>query len=297
MRGEEVDRVELVGVDADGVHERQGAIDLGADALVALADRAVLDEVGVPLVHLAQVGVTTGGERAREVQRRRGRVVDLDEPLRVVRARLGVEVEAVDGIAAVGRQGHAVAGLGVARARLGVLAGKTADLDDRNARGVRQHDRHRQQDAELVADVLGRDALERLGAVATLEQERLAAGHLGELVAQRIALAGEHQRGHRAELLHGSIARSRVDVGRLLGGAERAKLIKGGNAHEQRLRGSGRLSDARRERGLHRVRPRHAARQLAADAQARWPGHDARRVAWLTRTGLRLLRRARGGRP
>ena len=46
--------------------------------LVALAHRGRADEVGVPGVHLAQVGVPAGDERAHEVQRRGGGVVDVD---------------------------------------------------------------------------------------------------------------------------------------------------------------------------------------------------------------------------
>ena len=93
------------------------------------------------------------------------------------------EVEAVDRVAAVRRQRDAVAGLGVGGARLGVLAGDPADLDDGHRGGVGQHDRHLEQHAQLVADVVGGHAVEGLGAVAALEQERLPAGHRRDLVA------------------------------------------------------------------------------------------------------------------
>ena len=176
VAGVEVDPVELVGVGADRLHEGQRAVDLGGHLLVAAADRGAEHEVGVPGVHLAQVGVPTGDEGAHEVQRRGRRVVDLHEPLRVGDARgLGGEVEAVDGVAAVGRQGDAVAGLEVRGARLGVLAGEPAQLHDGHRRGVRQHDGHLQQHAQLVAGVVGGHAVEGLGAVAALEQEGLAA--------------------------------------------------------------------------------------------------------------------------
>jgi hypothetical protein len=214
----------------------QGPVDLGADALVALADGAALDEVGVPRVHLAQVGVAARREGTREVERRGRGVVDVDEPLRIVRAGLGGEVEAVDRVAAVGRQGHAVAGLGVARAGLRVLAGQAADLDDGDARRVGQHDRHRQQDPQLVADVLRRHALERLGAVAALQEERFTTGDLGKPVPERVALAGKHERGHLPQRLHRGVAGGLVDVRRLLGRTDRTEVVKAGNAHQPMIR-------------------------------------------------------------
>ncbi len=89
--------------------------------LVARVGR-VGDEAAVPLVHVPQVGEPALGERPDEVQRRRRRVVRLDQPARVGRARLGGEGEVVDRVPAVRRQGHAVADLVVAAARLGELA-------------------------------------------------------------------------------------------------------------------------------------------------------------------------------
>ena len=174
VAGVEVDAVELVGVGADRLHEVERAVDLGRHLLVLAAHLGTEHEVGVPGVHLAQVGVPAGDEGAHEVQRRRRRVVDLHEPLRVVGAGLGGELEAVDGVAAVGRQRDAVAGLEVGRAGLGVLPGQAAQLHDRHRRRVGQHDGHLQQHAQLVAGVVGGHAGEGLGAVATLEQERLA---------------------------------------------------------------------------------------------------------------------------
>ena len=86
VRGVEVDPVELVGVaGADRLHEGERAVDLGRHRLVVLAYGAVADELGVPGVHLAKVGVPTGGEGPHEVQRRGRRVVDVEQPLRVGR--------------------------------------------------------------------------------------------------------------------------------------------------------------------------------------------------------------------
>ena len=70
--------------------------------------------------------------------------------------------------------------LGVGRARLGELAGHAADLDHRHGAAEGQHDRHLQQHAEGVADVVGMELGEALGAVAALEQESLAVGDIGQ---------------------------------------------------------------------------------------------------------------------
>ena len=62
----------------------------------------------------------------------------------------------------------------VGRARLGELAGDAADLDDRRGRREGHHHRHLQEDAEEIADVVGGMLGEALGAIAALQQERLA---------------------------------------------------------------------------------------------------------------------------
>ena len=239
VAGVEVDPVELVGVGADGLHEGQRPLDLGGHPLVALADRRLADEVGVPGVHLAQVGVAAGDEGTDQVERRGRGVVDVDQPLRVGHARLGGEVVAVDGVAAVGRQGHALAGLEVGRARLGVLPRDPADLHDRHRRGVGQHDRHLQQHPQLVAHVVGGDAGERLGAVAAHEHERLAAGDRGDLVLQLVALTGEDQRRHGPQAGHGGVDGRAVGVHRLLGRAERAQGLEVGDGTAHRVKGTG----------------------------------------------------------
>ena len=273
VAGVEVDPVELVGVGADGLHEGQRALDLVGDRLIALAEGRALHEVGVPGVHLPQVGVTTGHERADQVERGRRGVVDVDEPLRVGDPRLRGEVVAVDRVAAVGRQGQPVAGLHVGAARLGVLAGEPAELHDRDRRGVRQHDRHLQQHAQLVADVVGGDSVERLGAVAALEQEGLAPGHGRDLVHEVVALPRKHERRRLLQPGHGSVDGAPVGVGRLLEGTERVQLLEGGDrAHPPRVRAGERghptptgprtsaVSDAA---GAHPLRRRRGSRPRA----------------------------------
>ena len=68
---------------------------------------------------------------------------------------------------------------------------------------VGEHDRHLQDDLQLVPDAVGREVVERLGAVAGLEQEGLPGRHFGQRLAQCPGLAGEHERGQRRKRLQG----------------------------------------------------------------------------------------------
>jgi hypothetical protein len=198
--GVELDGLELLRVGPAGLHEVQRLVDLARQLLVALPGRRGLHEVLVPGVHLAQVGVAAGGEGADQVERGGGGVVHPLQALGVRDAGLLVEGEAVDRVAAVGRQGHAVTGLGALGAGLGVLAGDAADLHDRHGRRVREDGAHLEQGLELVADVVGGHRVEGLGAVAALEQERLALGDGSQPGAQLVALAGEDERRIRLEV-------------------------------------------------------------------------------------------------
>ena len=111
-----------------------------------------------------------------------------------LRRACGVELDAVDDVAEIARQLHAADRLGRRRARLGELAGHAADLDHRLLAGEGQHHRHLQQHAEGVADVVGVEFGEALGAIAALQQEALARGDFGQIGLQRARLAGEDQR-------------------------------------------------------------------------------------------------------
>ena len=122
-------------------------------------------------------------------------------------------------MAAEARQLDAADVLERRRARLRELAGDATDLHDRHAERVGQHDGHLQDDAQLLADVDGRELLEALGAVAGLEQERIAGGDLGERRLERAGLAGEHQRRIAGDLLQRTIELTLIrPVGLLVGG-------------------------------------------------------------------------------
>ena len=153
------------------LHEVHGLGDAVGQRLVALALRAVGDEAEHPAMHVLEAGVAALREGAQQVERRRRLPVGHLLARRIGNARLLVELGAVDDVAAVGRQRHAVLGLVVGRARLGELAGDAADLHHRLRAGEGQHHRHLQEDAEEVADVVGAMLGEAFGAIAALEQE------------------------------------------------------------------------------------------------------------------------------
>ncbi len=195
-----VERELLVEVDAAGLHEPQRALDLGRDGLVAPALGARGHELLVPGVDAGQVGEAALGERAQEVQRRRGLVVAAQQTPRIGTARGGLEREVVDHVAPEARELDLAAGLERRGPGLGELAGDAAELHGRDPGAVGQHDGHLQDDLELVADAVGRERVERLRAVAGLEQERLALGDVPQRLGQRARLAGEHERREPAEL-------------------------------------------------------------------------------------------------
>jgi hypothetical protein len=228
VRGEDVDLVQppLGGeVDPARGHELERALDLGGEQVVAPALGRAGDEVLVPGVHLGQVGVAALRERAQQVERRGGLVVALDHPRRVGHARLGQRGVVVDHVAAEDGQLDAVDRLRRQRARLHELARDPSHLDHRQRRAVREHGGHLQHDLQLLADRHRRVVVERLGAVARLEQERLPRDDAREVVAQPPRLAGEDERRASLQPLDGRVRARRV---RPLGLLQRGALPPGG---------------------------------------------------------------------
>ena len=140
-----------------------------------------------------QIGIAALGKGAQQVQCRRRLAVGLDHALRIGLARRGVKVEAVDDVAAIGRQGLTVLGFDLRGARLGELSGEPAELDDRAARAIGQHHRHLQQHLKHVADVVRVKLGKALGAVAALQQKGLARRHRSQAVLEPPRLAGEDE--------------------------------------------------------------------------------------------------------
>ncbi len=181
-------------VHATGAHEGEGFIDAVGQLAVLLGQCRVGDEIQVPLMHLVQIGEAALGERAQQVQGRRGLVIGLQQAIWVRHPAFLIETDAIDDIATVGGKGHTRDGFIVGRARLGELPGHAPDFYHRAAGGEGHHDRHLQQHFKGVANFRRRELDEALRAIAALQQERAALGYLGKLPAQLPRFTGKHQR-------------------------------------------------------------------------------------------------------
>ena len=224
-------------VHAAGGHEAQAAVDLRGDALVALARAGAADEVHVPLVQAVQVGQAGAGDRPRQVHRRRRVGVRADEPARVRPARLGRGLERVDHVTAVGRQPRRV---DVRAARLGVLAGDAAELDDGHRRAVGEHHGHLQQRPDRPAQVRLVVVDEGLRAVAALEQERVPAGDLPEPHLQPVHLGRDRDRRHALQQRPHPAQVLGIWPRRLLGRRPAQRVLEG---RGQRRRQRGKLGE------------------------------------------------------
>ena len=209
-------------VDPAGLHERQGPGDLVGDLGVALALCGRRDELLVPDVDAREVREAALRERAQQVERGDGLLVGADQAPGVRTARVDVERLVVDHVAAEALELDAVDGLELLGSRLGELARDPPKLHDRHARRVGEHDGHLQDQLQLVADRVGRDVVERLGAVARLQQEGTPLGHRAELLGQGAGLAGEHERREGCQPRLSLLQLVGVRPGRLLCGGLRA---------------------------------------------------------------------------
>ena len=143
---------------------------------------------------VGQVSIPALAEGPQQVQRGGRLRIGLHQPLRIGDARFGGEIHAVDVVAPVGWQRDPINGFDGFRARLGELARYAAHFDDRFGRREGQHDRHLQDDAERVADIVRVELLEALGAIAALKQECLARSNLCEALFQAPRFAGKYER-------------------------------------------------------------------------------------------------------
>ena len=198
MAGVDLGGLQVAVVDPARAHERQPAVDLTGQRLVAGARRRGPDELAVPVVHQMQRRQARRRQGTHQVHRGARVRVGAHQPGRIVLAHRGVRREAVDHVAAVGLQTERV---DVRRPRLGVLPRDAGHLDHRHARAVGQHHRHLQQRADVGADVRFGVVDERLGAVAALQQEGLAARDVGQLALELLDLRGHRDRRHA--LQHG----------------------------------------------------------------------------------------------
>ena len=207
MARPQIDTVEplrLGDVDPAGTHEVERALDLGGKRLVALSLGSACHELLIPRVHLSQIGEAAVRERADEVERGRGLVVDPQEPRRIGRPRLERRRIVVDHVPEERRQLEVSDALGRLRPRLRELAGDPADLHERQPGAVDHHHGHLQEDLQLLADRDRAEVAKRLRTLARLEQKRPAAGDVAESRLQVSRLAREHERRHRPQLLERS---------------------------------------------------------------------------------------------
>jgi len=195
VRGVEAGLFELgdIGVDAHDAHEVDGLVDLAGEFFILLPLGRVFDKGVVPGVDPLQRCVAAAGEGAQDVHGRAGEVIALQHPFRVRPPGFTGRLDAVDHVAPVAGELDAVYHFGVGGARLGVLAGHTADLDHRLAARVAHDHRHLEDDLEQLPDGRSGAHGKGFGAIASLEEKGLALGGHGQLFFQFAGLAGEHQ--------------------------------------------------------------------------------------------------------
>jgi hypothetical protein len=100
-------------INAAGPYEGERFADTVGQGGIAGALRRCRHEILVPLLHPRQIGESALGERAQQIQGHRGLVVGLEHPRGFRHPRRRGEGVAVDDVAAIGRQGHAIHGFGV----------------------------------------------------------------------------------------------------------------------------------------------------------------------------------------
>ena len=246
MRGVEIGLAQFrmrFGIEADGAHEGERFGDPVGEFLVTLDLRRILDEAEHPAVRIFEIGIAAGGKGADEVQGRRRLPIGLDLAARIGRAGRRRKFDVVDDVAAIARQFDAILLFGRTGARLGELPGDAADLDDRQGRGKGDHHRHLQEDAEEVADIVGRMFGEGFGAIAALQQESFAERDLAERAFELARFAGEDERRKAGELAldFGERSLIRIDrhlLDRLCPPARRRPTFSGHVRHSDRFHAS-----------------------------------------------------------
>ena len=141
------------------------------------------------------VSKAAGREGAQQVQAGRGLGIGLQHARRIGDPRLMGRFKTVDDVAAIAGVFHPTNHLGVGRTRLGELAGHPTDFNHRHLGAIGQHHGHLQHNAKGVADVIGRKFGEAFGAIAALQQERIALSGLSQLLFQPPRLTGKDQGG------------------------------------------------------------------------------------------------------
>ena len=145
-------------------------------------------------MNLTQIGVTAPCEGAQQVQCRRRLAIGADHALRIVRPGRGIEFDTVDDIAEIARQFEIALIFGSRTAWLGELTSHPADFHHRLLACEREHDRHLQEHAERVADIVRVKLGEAFRTIATLQQEATAIADFCQFRLKRARFTRKHQR-------------------------------------------------------------------------------------------------------
>ena len=147
--------------------------------------------------------------------------------------------------------------LGGRRAGLGELAGDPADLHDGHADRVGEHDRHLQDDLELLPDVDGGEGPRSSRRSRPPGGGRRCRRRPGRATAvQGPGLAGEDERRVGGDLLEGALERRPRRASRLLGGGEVAPGRGGPGAHAAHQRAGSRPDQRNAVRAAARIAQR-----------------------------------------
>ena len=122
-----------VAVDPARLHKLHRSVDLVAELFVAFAERIVLDELEVPLMHFFQIRQSTTRKGTKQIQSSRRLVVGFDHIVRVGYSRLFGELYRVDDVSTVAWQFFTVFLFKVGRSRFCKLSCNTPYFDDRFA--------------------------------------------------------------------------------------------------------------------------------------------------------------------
>ena len=202
--------------DAAGFHEGQRLTDAVGHIFELLCPGRTAHEIVGPCMHLMQVCVTALAECAKQVQRCGCLAVRLDHAFGIGLTRCRLKGDIVDDVTAIARQFDITDYFGIGRSRLCELAGHAANLHDRQFAGKSQHDRHLQDHAESIADIVRVEFGKAFGTIAALQQEGPALCHIGKLGRQVARLTGKNQRREIAQRCLGCFQCCLVAIGRHL---------------------------------------------------------------------------------
>mmetsp|Transcript_27758 Transcript_27758/g.51683 ORF Transcript_27758/g.51683 Transcript_27758/m.51683 type:complete len:447 (+) Transcript_27758:1034-2374(+) len=185
--------VRCVGVNAGGCHEIDGVLNARGNLAVFFRPVA-FGKPKRPRMDHVHVGIATGRKGAQQVQRGRCLGVGLQHLGRIGNPRLGRKGQLVDDVTTVAGQFQTIHRFGRSRTRLGKLTRHAAQLDHRNLSPIGQDHRHLQHDLEGVANAIRAELLKALGAIATLQQERVAPARIGQMCLEPAGLTRKNQR-------------------------------------------------------------------------------------------------------